>query len=83
LVLEMCRKLGADAYVFGTLGRDYAKVEDFQRANIRIGFQDYRHPQYPQLHGGFVPHLSIIDLLFNCGPNSLEVLMKDQQRITL
>lgn len=83
LVLDMCRKLGADTYIFGALGRDYAQVQDFQRANIKIEFQDYRHPEYPQLHGIFLSHLSIIDLLFNCGPSSFEVLMKDQERIAL
>ncbi len=83
LVLDMCRKLDAKTYIFGTLGRDYARVEDFQRAGIEPIFQNYRHPEYPQLHGSFVSHLSIIDLLFNAGPASLEILMKNQERITL
>jgi hypothetical protein len=81
LVLDMCRKLGAKTYIFGALGQDYARVEDFQQAGVEVVFQDYRHPEYPQLHGGFASHLSIIDLLFNCGPKSLEILMKDQERI--
>lgn len=82
LVLDMCRKLGATCYIFGALGRDYAQVADFQRAGVNVIFQDYRHPEYPQLHGGFTAHLSIIDLLFNCGPKSLEILMKNQEGIT-
>ena len=81
LVLDMCRKLDATTYIFGTLGRDYAKVGDFERAGIKAVFQDYRHPEYPQLHGPFVSHLAAIDLLFNCGPKSLEIIMKDQERI--
>jgi hypothetical protein len=82
LVLDMCRKLGAKTYIFGALGRDYAQVADFERAGVDVIFQDYRHPQYPQLHGGFISHLSIIDLIFNCGPKSLEVLMKNQEAIS-
>jgi len=82
LVLDMCRKLGAKTYIFGALGRDYAQVADFERAGVDLIFQDYRHPQYPQLHGGFVSHLSIIDLLFNCGPRSFEVLMQNQETIS-
>ncbi len=81
LVLDMCKQLGADVYIFGALGRDYAKLKDFEDAGVRAIFQEYKHPAYPQLYGGFLPNLSVIDLLFNCGSNSLEVLMKDQEPI--
>ena len=43
--------------------------------NRYIVFQNYRNPKYSQLHGAFVSHLSVVDLLFNCGPDSLAVLM--------
>jgi hypothetical protein len=39
-----------------------------------VRFHDYRHPAYRQLHGAFAPDLSIIDLLLNEGPGSLDVL---------
>jgi len=29
---------------------------------------------YAQLHGAFVPYLSIVDLVFNCGAESMAVL---------
>ena len=77
----MCKRLDADVYVFGALGRDYAVVEDFEAAGVRAVFQEYVHPRYPQLHGEFVPYLSIVDLLFNCGPESLEILMSGQVEI--
>lgn len=76
LVLDMCKKLGADLYIFGALGKNYAEKEKFSKEGIKIYFQDYKHPIYPQLHGNFISHLSIIDLLFNCGEKSLEILMK-------
>ena len=75
LVLNMCEQLGARCYVFGTLGREYVDVQSFEEVGIRAVFQEYRHPEYPQAHGSFVPHLSVIDLLFNCGESSLDVLM--------
>jgi hypothetical protein len=75
LVLDMCRKLHADCYIFGALGRDYADVDAFRHAGVRVLFQDYIHPVYPQLHGDFVSHLSVIDLLFNCGGKSRDILM--------
>ena len=77
LVLDMCRQLGAHMYIFGEKGREYADVESFSNAGIIPVFQTYRHPVYPQLHGDFIPFLSIIDLLFNCGPESLSTIMSD------
>ena len=75
LVLDMCRKLKADIYVFGAQGRDYADMHAFDQAGVAVVLQDYVHPRYPQLHGDFVSHLSIVDLLFNCGDSSLDILM--------
>jgi len=76
LVLDMCRTLKTDFYIFGTLGRNYADVAAFNDAGIEVAFQDYNHPTYPQLHEGFQPHLSIVDLLFNCGEDSFDILMQ-------
>lgn len=74
LVLDMCRKLGAKAYIFGQYGASYADVPAFDRAGVGVLFQSYQHPTYPQLHGAFESGLSIIDLLFNHGPESLTIL---------
>lgn len=76
LVLDMCRKLGANLYIFGALGRDYAEKEKFDREGIKIYFQDYQHPVYPQRFPGFLPYMNVIDLLFNCGEKSLEIIME-------
>lgn len=83
LVLDMCKKLGADLYVFGSGGKEYADAEDFAKANIALCFQDYIHPEYPQLHGDFVEGLSIVDLLFNCGDSSFAALMEGNIREVL
>jgi len=81
LVLDMCKQLGADVYIFGALGRDYANLKDFEDAGIKALFQEYKHPTYPQLYGDFIPNLSVIDLLFNCGPKSLDTIMTGQDEI--
>jgi len=77
LVLDMCKKLSADLYIFGALGKDYVKEEDFAEKDIKIYFQNYNHPVYPQLYGKFISHLSIVDLLFNVGAErASDVIMK-------
>ncbi|MCA9460001.1 MAG: WbqC family protein, partial [Nanoarchaeota archaeon] len=75
LVLNMCQQLGADSYIFGAQGKNYAEIEKFKSKNISIYFQNYLHPIYSQLFGEFQPNLSIIDLLFNHGDESLDILL--------
>lgn len=75
LVLDMCVKTGATEYIFGSQGRGYADVAAFEAAGVKPVFQDYRHPVYPQLHGDFVAGLSVLDLLMNVGPGSLDVIV--------
>jgi hypothetical protein len=75
LVLDMCRRLNAELYIFGALGRDYAETDKFSATGIQVMFQDYSHPVYQQLNGPFISHLCILDLLFNCGSQSLSILM--------
>jgi hypothetical protein len=77
LVLDMCKKLNSDIYIFGSQGKDYANINDFTNSDIIPLFQDYSHPKYTQLHNDFIFNLSILDLLFNCGPKSYEILMSE------
>ena len=54
--------------------RDYLDLALFDRAGIRVVWQDFVHPEYPQQHGAFVPYLSALDLVLNCGPESRGIL---------
>ena len=75
--MNLCRELGADRYLSGALGREYLREEIFTEAGIAVTYQDYRHPTYPQVHGGFEANMAALDLLFNCGPRSRAVLLGD------
>ncbi|NQT81149.1 MAG: WbqC family protein [Candidatus Aminicenantes bacterium] len=77
-LIDICRQERGDVYFSGKDGAKYMNTEKFKEEGIRIIFQDYKHPQYTQLYGSFEPYLSIIDLLFNCGPKSLSVLRKGE-----
>jgi hypothetical protein len=69
-LVELCKCLGATHYISGRGGRDYMRVEEFEKAGIEIIYQDldFNMITYPQKGNGFVPGLSIIDPLFNIGP---------------
>lgn len=75
LVLDMCLHLNADIYIFGAQGRNYADVEKFHDCGVHPVFQSYAHPTYRQQHGEFSPCMSVIDLLFNEGPRSKEIIL--------
>ncbi|MBM3265699.1 MAG: WbqC family protein [candidate division Zixibacteria bacterium] len=70
----LCEATGADMYLAGAGGHGYLDITPFETRNIRVEFQEYTHPVYPQLFGAFVSHLSILDLLMNCGERSLFIL---------
>ena len=67
--MEICKSLGADTYFSGRgASLEYLNREKFAENNIKIVFQDFTHPIYPQIHTSeFVPGISILDMLFNCG----------------
>jgi hypothetical protein len=75
LIVSICKELEANTYLSGQNGRDYLNISDFNDAGIEIAFQNYLHPIYPQLYSGFLPNMSVIDLLFNCGPRSKEIIL--------
>ena len=68
LILDICKEVGADEYIAGPSGRDYLKIDDFENAGIKVFYNDYTHPEYPQLRSKeFISHLSGIDLFMNVG----------------
>lgn len=73
-LVAICRALGADTYLSGTGATTYLDIARFEAAGVRVLFQAFECPPYPQRFGGFVPNLSVLDLLLNCGGRSLEVL---------
>lgn len=73
-MIKICQYLKTDILYEGSAGKNYMDVDSFKKEGISVEFQEYKHPSYHQLYGDFVPYLSIIDLLFNEGPNSLKIL---------
>ena len=73
-LIKNCHHLGANVFYEGAAGRNYINDELFTTAGIKLEYQDYQYPVYHQLYGDFIPNLSAVDLLFNCGPKSLEIL---------
>jgi hypothetical protein len=72
LVLEIAKSLSASEYLSGALGKDYLVEADFHASGIKVSYQSFVHPVYPQLWGKFEPYMGIIDYWMNCGPGKLD-----------
>lgn len=74
LLLQICQKLKADIYLSGISGKDYLEESKFTEQGIKVIYQEFYHPIYKQVYEPFMPCMSIIDLLFNQGDKSLDIL---------
>jgi WbqC-like protein family len=82
-LLDLCLHFGASRYLTGDAARAYLETELFARHNIEVRWQNYRHPIYTQQHGGFIPYLSVLDLLLNCGDESAAILAGEEEEDAL
>ncbi len=75
-IINICKYLGADTYLSGNGARVYNDEGEFKRNGLRLVYQDFEHPVYPQQWGKFLPNLSAVDMIFNCGRESKNYLTK-------
>ena len=69
---------GADCYITGTSwAQSHLRTEEFKKSNIPVEFQKFQHPIYTQIHGKFIPEMSIIDLLFNEGREGAKKILQN------
>ena len=76
LILDLCVAVEAKQYLSGIGGKNYLVQEDFDKSGINVEFQKFCLPEYEQRFSkvGFIPDLSILDLLFNKGKESKNVI---------
>ncbi|UCH77954.1 MAG: WbqC family protein [Candidatus Coatesbacteria bacterium] len=74
LIIDICRQVDATAYLSSDGEVVYIEKEKFAAAGLGHSYLGWEPTPYPQLFGEFVPNLAAIDLLFNCGPASRDVV---------
>ncbi len=76
LLAAICQRLGADEYLSGVGAKSYLDYKAFDSAGVQVKWQSFSHPTYEQrwMKQGFVPNLSVVDLLANTGPRSAHIL---------
>lgn len=77
LIIDILKKVNASHYLSGVGAKDYFEPESFTSAQLEVVWQKFSHPIYPQIYGDYIPYLSSIDILFNCGiKNSRDILAR-------
>lgn len=76
LLISCLKSVQAEAYLSGPSGRNYLEFDKFKQNGIALEFCNFQHPVYLQRYPGFEPNMSAIDLLFNLGPESGEIIKK-------
>ncbi|MBA2523924.1 MAG: WbqC family protein [Solirubrobacterales bacterium] len=69
-LLDLLGQVGATEYLSGPAAGSYIDPAAFEAAGIELEYMAYDYGEYPQLHPPYEPQVSIVDLLFMCGPEA-------------
>jgi len=78
-LIGILKRIKANEYVSGPAAKSYIETEKFRDEGISLFWYEFNHPVYPQLHGNFIAYLSAIDLLFNVGRRSTDVIREGSE----
>jgi hypothetical protein len=79
-LLDLCRRLGADTALVPSSLRDAIDPARWEREDLGLVLWDFYHPTYPQAQGRFIPGLSALDLLLNCGAEGFDTVRRARKR---
>lgn len=71
-LISILKNVGADHYISGPSARDYIDQVQFDTADIKLEYMTYDYPEYEQFYPPYESQVSIIDLLFMKGNDSLK-----------
>ncbi len=78
LLKKICQIENSKEYISTIGAKKYMNdIEKFENTDIKILFFKYDQNKYSQVGKKFVPNLSVIDLLFNEGPETINILRKN------
>ena len=74
-LIDACKKLNATTYISGPAAKNYISEDFFKENKIEIEWMDYNgYKEYHQFYPPFKHEVSILDLIFNEGPNARKFL---------
>ena len=80
-LVGLCKRVNADIYLSPVGSAEYINENDiFNDHGIQLKYHSFRFPQYQQLHGDFITHMSVLDLMLNEGKSSIEIIRNGRLR---
>lgn len=77
LLLSLCQEVRASEYISPPGSQSYLNETDiFAKAKLPVKYFRFQHPIYSQMYGDFLPYMSSLDFLFNCGKDSTALISK-------
>lgn len=73
-LVDICLKINSDVYISWAWWKNYVERDLFRNNNIKLLFQEFKHPIYHQIWNNFIPYMSILDLIFNEWENSINFI---------
>lgn len=78
MLIEITKKVNGDVYLSGIDGSKYLDENKFTHPKLEL--IQFDHPVYQQRFNEFIPNLSIIDLLFNFGEDSIKLISESVKK---
>ena len=72
--INLCKMLGCDHFINGPSARAFMDTSLFRENGIELDYIAYAYPEYEQLHRPFVHEVTVLDVIFNCGPNARDFI---------
>lgn len=83
-IIELCKHFPDVNLLYdGKSARNFIDIDLFKKHGITLVFQDYMQSPYKQLWGDFAPFMSVIDVMMNCGKQSLDIITSNPNSANL
>ncbi len=74
-LVDLVKQSQGTEYLSGPAAKNYINAKEFEKANIKLTYISYDgYMEYSQLFPPFCHNVSIVDLIFNCGKDSVKYM---------
>ena len=82
-LIDLLTKLKATTYLSGPSADAYLDKSAFQESGIRLEYKSYYYAPYQQLWGDFIGEVTVLDLIANCGPDSVDYMRSSKANVSI